>query len=178
MIQPKYTKGNKDLLSDKYHRIGIIGRRSSRVINRVMTYNMALGFVEKGEVIVSGLAHGIDTFAHMGGIERTITVVDNIENPYPKENFALYDDIIWCYNGLAISLNEKPKYDPKRFLERDHLLVDICDEIRVAEMSPIDTHSGTLFTMNYAVKQGKDVYIWRHGGWQDGYEKFGYKVFD
>lgn len=173
-----YKCGNEDLLSDKYYRVGIIGRRNSRLINRVMAYNMAKGFVERDYVVVSGLAHGIDIMAHMGGIEKTIAVVDNIENPYPKENFAIYDDIIWGYNGLAISPYEKPKYDPKRFLERDHMLVDICHEIRVPEVSPMDTHSGTIFTMNYAVKQGKDVYIWRHGGWQDSYTKFGYKVFD
>ena len=153
MIQPKYTNGNITYLDSGYNRIGIIGARNSSTLERRKAYFESMRIYSEGHIVVSGLAHGIDTFAHMGSIHRTIAVVHNINDIYPKENRKLAEEII-INNGLIIS-----PYNIDRgktaFLDRDRMLVDICDEIMV--IGYYDYSSGTAYTVNYAEQKGVKV---------------------
>lgn len=155
MIQFKHTIGNLRLLTELFKRIGIIGARNSSANERMKAYFIAHEIVEsEGHVVVSGLAHGIDTFAHMGGIGRTVAVLNNLNNPYPKENWRLIDDIM-SNDGLIMSPYNQFIVDKKSFLDRDRMLVDVCDEIIV--VGHYEIKSGTAYTVDYAEQKGVKV---------------------
>ncbi len=153
-----FKKGNEDLLDLSYKRIGIIGARNSSIRERYKSFQTAQVVVSEGHVVVSGLAHGVDMFAHMGGIERTIAVVHNLVKIYPKENIKLSEEIIQN-NGLLISpygtYEDDYKIGKKAFLDRDRMLVDICDEIII--IGNYGYGSGTEYTVNYAEEKGLKI---------------------
>lgn len=121
-------KGDITLLNNVDKNVAVIGvltptneivEREQKVVKRL---------TEKGYNIVSGLAKGCDTVAHIESIKnnaRTIVFLPStIENIYPKENISLAKEIINS-GGLIITeyVNEsKNKYESvKRFIERDRL---------------------------------------------------------
>ena len=71
-----FTKGNKDLLKQKS--IAIIGSRSCSSYGKFISKNFAYGLAKNNIVVISGLARGIDTYAHSGTLKiknSTIAVV-------------------------------------------------------------------------------------------------------
>ena len=147
-----YKKGNEELLTKDYRRVAIIGPRDSRTKDRIRAYEFAQNNCLYGNVVVSGLAYGIDTFAHTGAIERTIAVVNNMENPYPKENRRLIRDIL-DNNGLIISPFKYDLDGSRAFLIRDDMIVDISDKIYYFG----DESGGTGYTVTAARRKGKPV---------------------
>ena len=113
--------------------------------------------------IVSGLAVGIDTSAHIGAIDangKTIAVLGSgLDNIYPKENLQLYNEIIEK-NGLIIS-----EYEPKtpasaqNFLNRNRLVSAVSIGILVIEAA---FRSGTSVTCKYAKEQNKKIFCIPH----------------
>ncbi len=113
--------------------------------------------------IVSGMAIGIDTSAHIGTIEangKTIAILGSgLDNIYPKENSQLYNEIIEK-NGLVIS-----EYEPqtpacaKNFLERNRLVSSLSIGILVIEAA---FRSGTSVTCRYAKEQNKKIFCIPH----------------
>ena len=111
-----YVKGNKYILNEKS--IGIIGCRNCTKYGekqaKIFAYNLAKNKIN----IVSGLAKGIDSFAHIGSLYakgKTIAVLGNgLDTIYPKENVNLAKEII-KNDGCIISeypLGTKPlKYN-------------------------------------------------------------------
>lgn len=99
-----YIKGNKEILNNTG--IGIVGCREctkyGKNVAKYFAYNLARNKIN----IVSGLAKGIDSFAHIGAIcakEKTIAVVGSgLDTVYPAENKILADKIIE-YGGCIIS---------------------------------------------------------------------------
>lgn len=152
-----YKKGNEDLLSSEYIRVAVVGPRNSTTRDRMRTMGFVADLISYDNiVIVSGLAHGIDTMAHMAAVEhgRTIAVVHNINNIYPKENQMLADEIV-AYNGLLISpYNIEGYIGGAAFLVRDQMIVDICNKVYYIEGSD---SKGTWYTINAAKKKGIPV---------------------
>ncbi len=121
-------KGDITLLNNLDKNVAVIGvltptkeivEREQKVVN-ILT--------EKGFNIVSGLAKGCDTVAHIESIKNNAKTIaflpSTIDNIYPKENVGLANEII-NNGGLIISeyINEpKNRYESvKRFIERDRL---------------------------------------------------------
>ncbi len=161
-----FKEGNEELLHivTGRKRIGIIGPRDSTIKERMDALKLAESIVYRGDIVVSGLAHGIDTFAHIGGRNRTIAVVNNLRKIYPKENTKMAACIL-SNNGLIISpYNSQEDIGVKSFLERDRMLVDICDEIYAiaGELSAGAENTimgGTGYTIKYAKQTGKKVIL-------------------
>lgn len=153
-----YVKGNKNILNEKS--IGIIGCRECSKYGekqaKIFAYNLSKNKIN----IVSGLAIGIDSFAHTGAVyakEKTIAVLGNgLDEIYPKQNTYLANEII-KNNGCIISeypLGTKPlKYN---FPARNRIISGISDGLLVVEAKE---KSGTLITVDFALDQGKDVYV-------------------
>lgn len=108
-------------------------------------------------VIVSGLAKGIDTTAHLTAIETkapTIAILGSgIDLCYPKENQKIYDYI--KENGLLISeypLDTAP--NQYHFPTRNRLIAALSKATLVVEASE---KSGTAYTIQAALEFGKDI---------------------
>lgn len=92
-----YCKGNIGLLQSQ-KTLAIVGTRNPTNTGEKMARRIAEIFSNKGYVIISGLALGIDTEAHIGTIEsngKTIAVLANsLDKILPKENQQLAEDIL------------------------------------------------------------------------------------
>ena len=159
-----YIKGNRKILNEK--NIAIVGCRDysdyGKKAAKYFSYNLA----KHGINIVSGLAKGIDSFAHIGticveknikNIGKTIAVIGNgLDSIYPKENIELAYKII--ENGGAI-ISEYPcgtKPEKMNFPARNRIISGLSSKIIVIEAKE---KSGTLITVDFALEQGRDVYV-------------------
>lgn len=110
-------------------------------------------------VIVSGLAKGIDSFAHSSALKSgkaTIAVLPSgIERIYPKENELLAKKIIEN-NGLLISeYPSKTKPTKFSFIQRNRITAGLSFAVLVIEAQ---IKSGTMHTVRFAQEQGKTIY--------------------
>lgn len=152
-----YCNGNINLLESPG--IAIIGSRVCTNYGKRIAIEFSKGLSEYGITIVSGMAKGIDSFAHNGAIEaggNTIAVIPcGFNNIYPKENKDLYEKILEN-NGLIITeYEENEEADSKKFLERNRIVSGLTIGTLIIEGG---YRSGTSITANLAKKQGKNVF--------------------
>ena len=152
-----YIRGNKDILDNVG--IAIVGCRNNTKYGELIAKNLAYNLSKNGINIISGLAKGIDSFAHIGSIYakgRTIAVLGNgIDTIYPKENEIIAEKIIE-YGGAIIS--EYPtgcKINRANFPARNRIISGLSNGVVVVEAKE---KSGSLITADFALEQGKDVY--------------------
>lgn len=93
------------LLHDDDRAIAVVGTRTPSVVGRQASYDIAKELAERQVTVVSGLAEGIDTAAHLGAIEaggRTVAVFGTgITHVYPSKNRFLADRV--AGSGACIS---------------------------------------------------------------------------
>lgn len=151
-----FARGDVSLLKRKI--VTIVGARmateySNQVIKRMMPNLLAQDFV-----VASGLAKGVDSFAHKAALDnngKTIAVIGNgLNHYYPMQNHALQDQIV--DKGLLISeyLPDTPPR-PFRFPERNRILAGLSECVVVTEAKE---KSGSLITANLALQENRDVY--------------------
>ena len=153
-----YIKGNKNILNNTS--VAIIGcRQASQYgikVAKYFGYNLA-----KNEVnVVSGLAKGIDSYAHIGSIcanGKTIAVIGNgIDTIYPKENINIENKIL--EKGGTIISEYPLGTTPERinFPARNRIVSGLSTGTLVIEAKE---KSGTLITVDFALEQGKEVFV-------------------
>ena len=150
--------GNIDLL--KKRKISIIGSRRPNSYTKEFTYKLASKFSDAGVCIISGAAMGVDAIAHQGAkSNNTIAIVANgLDIRYPSVNKNLIIDIE--KNGLILSAyKEKEKAKNYTFVQRNEIVVALSEFLIVTEA---DINSGSLTSVNYALKMGKEVYTIPH----------------
>lgn len=160
MIQnpPKklYCIGNFKLLENK--KISVVGSRKCTAYGKSIAERLSTKLSNSGVTVVSGLAKGIDRYAHIGGLQdigSTIAVLaTGIDRCYPASNQGLYNQM--SKDGLIISENP-PGYICHRydFPRRNRIISGISDAVVVVE-APL--RSGALITAEYAMEQGKDLF--------------------
>ena len=133
-----YIIGRKNILNEK--NIAIVGCRDASEYGKSVAQHFSYNLSKAGINIVSGLARGIDSFAHIGAIKangKTIAVLGNgLDMIFPKENTKLAQDILE-YNGAIISeypLGTKP--DRSNFPARNRIISGLCDGVLVVEAKP------------------------------------------
>lgn len=136
--------------------LAMVGARNASLNGKKFATKLSKELGQSGQIIVSGLARGIDTAAHEGALETgTIAVVaGGIDIVYPHENQKLYEDI--CQRGLVIAespLGVEPiaRYFPKR----NRIVSGLSTGVIVIEAT---IKSGSLITARMAGEQGRDVY--------------------
>ena len=151
-----YYSGNLDAL--KYPMVAIVGSRSSTDYGRWAAYTIARRLSAHGVCIVSGMAEGIDTWAHKGALAGgapTVAVLGSgIDICFPASNRGLMDEIGRA--GLILS-EYKDGMHPSRstFPERNRIISGLSCATVVAEAG---FTSGSLITAERAVEQGREVY--------------------
>ena len=152
-----YCKGDTSLL--KRRSIAIVGCRESSLYGNSVAKKFAKDLCKNNLVVVSGLAKGIDTAAHVGALEEngeTIAVLGcGIDRIYPKENKDLYLNII--KKGLVISeyiVGTEP--EACNFPMRNRIISGLSTGVIVVEAK---RKSGTMITTDFALEQGKELYV-------------------
>lgn len=138
--------------------IAIVGARNCSDYGREIARYLAGKLAEQDIQIISGLARGIDGYAHEGALAAGGSTFGiegcGVDICYPKENFNLYMDM--QINGGVISeygLNYYPK--PYNFPMRNRLISGLSDGILVIEAKE---KSGSLITVDMGLEQGKNIY--------------------
>lgn len=161
VIYPPYVlfyRGDISLIKEK-NIMAVIGARENTLYGEQMTKKLVIDLVNRGYIIISGLARGIDSVAHTTCLEnggKTIAVVGSGLNfTYPKENYHLQKEIE--ENGLIIS--EYPDFvKPKaiHYPYRNRLIAILSKSILVTEAK---LKSGTMITVRHGLEYGKDIYV-------------------
>lgn len=162
--QVLYLEGNLGLLNS--YSIAIIGSRSCSDNGKKIAQYFSSQLSMSGITIISGLAKGIDTIAHLSSynqIGRTIAVLGSgFNNVFPSENISLYKKILEN-DGLVIS-----EYPPdvcaksNNFISRNRIISGLSLGVFVIEAK---YRSGTSITANYARQQGKIIFSIPHEIW-------------
>lgn len=153
-----YGKGDISLLKNK-RKIAIIGSRKATDYTKIALDYLVPPLVKHQYVIVSGLAKGADSFAHEAAIKyggKTIAVLGHgLFHIYPKENKKLADEIAKHH----LLLSEYPPYVGVKkwhFPQRNRIISGLSKGVVITEST---LKSGTLITAEYALEQGKDVFV-------------------
>jgi DNA processing protein len=152
-----YVRGNPELL-DRFS-ISIVGSRRPTPYGVQMSERLARDLAERGLVIVSGLARGIDSCAHKGALAAvrgaTVGVLGSgIDVVYPKENKKLFAQME--ERGVIISefpLGSFPA--PQNFPIRNRVIAGMALGVVVVEGAQ---YSGSLITARLAMEFGREVF--------------------
>ena len=153
-----YTLGNRELLTRP--KVSIVGTRRPSGYTKQFTYSLAKALANRGVCVVSGVAMGVDAIAHQGaGSHNTIAVVANsLDIRYPAVNRSLISSIET--DGLMISQFPVTfKATPWSFVVRNELVVALGDVLIVTQA---DEGSGSMRSVEFALKMGKEVYVLPH----------------
>jgi DNA processing protein len=134
--------GNLDLL--KRPAVSIVGAREATEDGRQRAWRLARELTQAGVVIVSGLARGIDTAAHLSTIENhgsTAAVIGTpLNKAYPAENAEL-QETIYRDHLLISPFPVGERVFPSNFPKRNRVMAALTDASVIVEAS--DT-SGSL----------------------------------
>jgi DNA processing protein len=151
-----YVVGNVPLLCSPA--LAVVGSRNGTPQGLENARSFAHAFSDAGLVIVSGLALGIDSAAHRGGLKArgsTIAVLGTgIDVVYPKRNEPLAEEI--SARGALVS--EFPLGAPPNaanFPRRNRLISGLARGCLVVEAA---LNSGSLITARLASEQGREVF--------------------
>lgn len=150
-----YCIGDLNLLKEK--RAAVVGARKCSEYGRQVALKLGEILAKNDIVTVSGMATGVDSFAHSGALKnqgKTIAVLGTGPDIcYPRYNKNIYEEI--CKKGLIISEHEpKTKAKPWHFPKRNRIISAISQVVAVVEAG---VNSGSLITAEYAAEQGKEV---------------------
>ncbi len=123
---------------------------------------MGSALARREAVVVSGLARGIDSAAHLGAITeggKTYAVFGaGLNNIYPSENVTLAEQISQS-GALITEYNLNVPVKVGRLMARNRIVVGLSQAVIIVEMS--EDSPGTMDVVNLSVKQGKPLFVVR-----------------
>ena len=152
-----YVLGNLENLNSRC--FAIIGSRRCTEYGEKAGKRFAYDLAKQGFTIVSVLALGIDSSAHIGALEargKTIAVLgDGFDYIYPKENFKLFEEILKNDGTVITEYAPNIQACADNFRKRNRIVSGISLGVLVVEAAE---HSGTGITVNYARIQRKPIF--------------------
>ena len=152
------ARGNIDTLKKK--KVAMVGTRHSTATGMGFMSDLAKGFAEHGYAVVSGMAMGTDTAAHVGALKvngdsQTIAVLaGGVDYIWPLENESLYFEII--ERGVVLSdmpVGMKPV--AQNFVQRNRWVAGLSESLIIGEA---DMKSGSMTTARFAIDYQKPVF--------------------
>lgn len=138
--------------------ISVVGARNCTVYGSETAKYLAAALAREDIVIVSGLARGIDSYAHIGALSAeciTYGVMGcGIDICYPVENINLYMDM-QLKGGIISEYQPGSKPLAYHFPMRNRIISALSDGILVIEARE---KSGSLITVDMGLDQGKNIY--------------------
>lgn len=137
--------------------LAIVGSRNPSPYGLAVAESFSSELAALGCSIISGMARGIDSAAHLGALKSNGTTVAVLgcgpDVAYPKENVRLMNQII--EKGAVIT--EFPPGtapEPWHFPCRNRIISGLSDGVLVIEAAE---KSGSLITADFALEQGREV---------------------
>lgn len=138
--------------------VAIVGTRQPSRKAVETAEQLSMGLAQRGVVIVSGLALGIDRAAHLGALAvggRTLAVLGSgVLNIYPQANAPLAQAIL--ARGAVISeVNPAAQPNATTLVARNRIISGLSDALIVVESS---VEGGAMHAARRALEQGRKVY--------------------
>ena len=153
-----YIRGDKKALCG--NNISIIGCRDCSEYGKRIAQKLAYDLSQENINIVSGLAKGIDEYSHLGAVYangKTIAVLGNgLDVIYPKENKYLVEKILERKGAIISEFPLGTKPEKMNFPLRNRIISGLSTKTVVVEAKK---KSGTIITVDFALEQGRDVYV-------------------
>ena len=136
--------------------LAVVGTREPTFFGKEVAQRSGRTAAAAGYAIVSGLAHGCDTYAHEGCLEAhgigVAVLAHGLDKVYPLANRGLADRLL--ANGGCLASEYPVGTTPIRsaFAERDRIQSGLSDGVLVIET---DVRGGTMHTVRFARNQGR-----------------------
>lgn len=152
------VRGNTDTLTKRC--VAMVGTRHASAVGMRFISNLAEQFVKNNFVVVSGMAIGTDSAAHMGALNtvgntQTIAVLaGGVDNIWPIENESLYYNIL--DRGIIVSempVGHKPL--TQNFVQRNRWIAGLAEQLILGEA---DINSGSMTTAQFAINYNIPVF--------------------
>lgn len=142
-----------------YHAVAIVGSRACSERGAQAAYELSAKLAQSGVCIVSGLALGIDGFAHRAALKaggRTLAVLGTgLDCVRPVKHRSLYAEILKSGAGLSPFPPGFTGYrDGRNYLQRNTIIAGLSRVLVVADAKP---RSGSLSAARSALRQGRPV---------------------
>ena len=152
-----FVLGNEKILNGFC--IGIVGSRKCTKYGEDIAKSLAFNLAKYNVNVVSGMAKGIDSAAHIGtimGKGKTIAVLGSgFKHIYPKENIKLFNEIIDSGGAIITEYEENIYPVPENFPRRNRIISGLSRGIVVVEAGK---RSGSLITAESALEEGREVF--------------------
>ncbi len=137
--------------------LAVVGARSASSAGRRLTTEICAQLASRDITVVSGLARGIDSAAHLGALEtgHTVAILGcGIDRVYPPENAGLFERI--AATGAILS-EHSPGTPPLagNFPGRNRIISGLAQGVLIVEAAE---RSGSLHTADFALEQGREVF--------------------
>ncbi len=151
-----YIKGH--LKSFQSTALAVVGSRRPTHSGGRHAHRFASELAERDLMIISGLAIGVDTFAHQGALSVNglsgAVLACGLDTIYPRQNQGLAEKI--CEQGVLISeMSLGTKALPANFPRRNRIISGLSQGVLVVEAG---LNSGSLITADFALEQNRDVF--------------------
>ncbi|MGV8987992.1 MAG: DNA-processing protein DprA [Cypionkella sp.] len=149
-----WTQGDISLLARPM--VALVGARNASSLGLRMARKLAESLGAMGQVVVSGLARGVDAEAHLATLSTGTVAVQagGVDVIYPAENAELAAQIL--VKGCRIS--EQPmgmEPQTRHFPQRNRIISGLARAVVVVEAA---AKSGSLITAETALEQGREVF--------------------
>ncbi len=151
-----YFKGNTSLNHPRI--LAVVGTRRSTVYGRNVCEKIIEGLQDKGVMIASGLAYGIDSCAHRHALRMEMPTVGvlghGLDRIYPAENRNMAEKMIQN-GGLLTEFLSETIPDRENFPKRNRIIAGISDATLVVESG---RKGGAIITAEIAFSYNRDVF--------------------
>lgn len=152
-----FVLGNETILDN--FGIAIVGSRKCTKYGEEVAKSIAYNLSKYNINVISGMAKGIDSAAHIGtimGKGKTIAVLGSgFKHIYPKENMELLKNIINSGGAVITEYEEDTLPKPENFPKRNRIISALSQGVVVVEAGK---RSGSLITAEMALEEGKEVF--------------------
>lgn len=150
-----YSRG--EIIHNNYC-LAVVGSRDCSLESKKNLFKI-IEKLPQNIIIISGLAIGVDTCAHLSAIKtnkKTVAVLPcGIETIYPKQNIKLSELILQKGGAIVSEYKGTMRPTKKSFILRNKVIADLSNAVLVVEAK---IKSGTMTTVNFAIKQNKTIY--------------------
>lgn len=138
--------------------IAVVGTREPTPYGAKVAQKSGRTAAEAGFVIVSGLAHGCDTYGHEGCLEGhgvgVVVLAHGLDRIYPAANRDLAERLLEGGGCLVSEYSVGMKPMRAAFAERDRIQSGLSDGVLVIET---DVKGGTMHTVRFSRDQGRPL---------------------
>jgi DNA processing protein len=150
-----YYRGNADLNSSRV--VSIVGSRKATHYGKALCDELVEALAAYNVIVISGLAYGIDSFAHQASVRHGIPTVGilghGLNQIYPASNRGLAKDMLEN-GGLLTEFPFNSKLERQNFPQRNRIIAGMTDVVIVVEAA---IQGGALITAEVANIYNRDV---------------------